>query len=85
MVKGLSTVNYYGTFAGYSYRKPCGTPHGEPLSMLWLRMLLRPIILKLRAGGVSPRMLADDLLLVAKGVCVVTVEERRWPAPSVFC
>eukprot|EP00969_Alexandrium_andersonii_P190982 8436977-Alexandrium_andersonii.AAC.1 len=67
----IVTINDYGHFAGPKYWKPCGVPQGDPLSMCWLCLLMRPAMLLMKEQGIVPRMLADD-------VNATTVGPRAW-------
>eukprot|EP00969_Alexandrium_andersonii_P190669 8423022-Alexandrium_andersonii.AAC.1 len=67
MMTQMVTINDYGHFAGSEYWKPCGIPQGDPLSMCWLCLLLRPALLLMKEQGVVPRMLADDVFASAVG------------------
>ena len=42
-------------------------PQGDPLSMMIVALLLRGWILEMREMGLLPRVLADDLQIVATG------------------
>jgi hypothetical protein len=65
MMRGVRAVNMLPQGAGEPYQKRCSIPQGCPFSMMITALLLRPWILARRASGLIPRILADDLLLVA--------------------
>ena len=48
------------------YRALC-IPQGCPLSNMFLGILMRPLLLRLRTAGTIPRLLADDLETMAAG------------------
>eukprot|EP00969_Alexandrium_andersonii_P056857 2507279-Alexandrium_andersonii.AAC.1 len=61
MMSSMQTRNDYGHFVGAPYRKAFGIPQGDPLSMLFLCLLMRPAIQLLKTHDVCPRVLADDV------------------------
>ena len=52
---------------GKAHRRPCGIPQGCPLSMMLVALLMRPWVQEMKAMNISPRTLADDLMLVVIG------------------
>ena len=52
---------------GKGFRRRCGIPQGCPLSMLFTALLMRPWLLMAKSRGCLPRILADDILLIATG------------------
>ena len=52
---------------GKPYKRRCGIPQGDPLSMMMTALLLRPWVMLMKARHLFPSILADDILLVAKG------------------
>ena len=42
-------------------------PQGDPFSMMLIALLLRPWVLKMRSLAAFPRVLADDIQLLATG------------------
>ena len=52
---------------GEPYSKPTSIPQGDPLSMMVTSLLLRAWVEQMRAIEVKPRILADDLQLMAMG------------------
>merc|ERR1712242_652533 len=67
MIFRLGIVNVLCVGLGEHHQREVGIPQGCPLSMTWLALLMRPWILMMRELGVTPRTLADDLLLLADG------------------
>ena len=66
----LENLEVYNTVAGglgQPYTKPASIPQGDPLSMMVVALLLRAWIIQMNRVGVEPRVLADDLLLMATG------------------
>ena len=52
---------------GQPYKKAASIPQGDPFSMMLVALLLRPWILQMKAMATFPRVLADDLQLIATG------------------
>ncbi len=65
--EGLKVHNSLAGSIGHPYVRKCSIPQGCPLSMLFMAALMRPWILMSKARGCFPRILADDILLIAKG------------------
>ena len=68
MLAGLRTYNSLCGTAGVLYGRPASIPQGCPLSMLWLNLALRPLIILTRTANALPRALADDLTVMARGL-----------------
>ena len=66
-LKHMSTYIDLGCYAGPCFSKPASIPQGCPLSMAWLAILFRPLIIRVLSTGCTPRILADDILLHAHG------------------
>ena len=52
---------------GEAYAKPTSVPQGDPMSMMVVALLLRAWIVAMKSMGLRPRVLADDLQLIAIG------------------
>eukprot|EP00969_Alexandrium_andersonii_P292411 12923919-Alexandrium_andersonii.AAC.1 len=66
-MQSLRYYNDYGNFAGDLDQKRVGIPQGCPLSMMLLSLVLRPVVVRLTALNATPRLLADDILVVTEG------------------
>ena len=67
----LETLVVYNVLAGgmgTPYSKKCGIPQGCPLSMAMVALIMRPWIIQMRRiAGIACYILADDVLVLAKG------------------
>ena len=66
----LEELEVYNTVAGglgQPYKRPTSIPQGDPMSMMVVALLTRPWIIQMRRAAVEPRVLADDLLIMATG------------------
>ena len=63
----LMYYNSLGTTIGKPHHHKCGIPQGCPFSMLIIALLLRPWILMMRQIPATPRLLADDILVLTQG------------------
>ena len=64
----LEEVRVHNTVAGglgEAYHKPTSIPQGDPYSMMVVALILRPWIMQMREAAVVPRILADDLQIIA--------------------
>ena len=52
---------------GTPYKRPTGIPQGDPFSMMVTTMMMRPWLVQMRQAAVVPRILADDLQILARG------------------
>ncbi len=52
---------------GKGFTRRCGIPQGCALSMLFTALIMRPWVLMAKARGCFPRILADDIMLIATG------------------
>ena len=66
-LENLSIYNGIGNHVGYKYSRKCGIPQGCPLSMTIVALLMRAWAIELRVMHVDTKVLADDVLIVAKG------------------
>ena len=58
----LTVHNCLAATIGRGYSRGASIPQGCPLSMVWLSLVLRPLVINIRAMGCIPRALADDLM-----------------------
>ena len=63
----LTVRNSISGSLGKPYVRRCGIPQGCPLSMMFLALVLRPWTLTMQSLGATPRILADDLMLLTSG------------------
>ena len=61
----LTAYNTVAGGIGEGYAKPTSIPQGDPLSMMVVALLLRAWIVEMKAEGLKPRVLADDMQLIA--------------------
>ena len=66
-IERLIVHNVIAGSIGKGYSRRCGLPQGCPLSMQIVALLMRPWILLMRCMHVVPKVLADDVLIVAQG------------------
>ena len=52
---------------GEPYKRPTGIPQGDPFSMMVTAMMMRPWLVQMKQAAVVPRILADDLQILARG------------------
>ena len=52
---------------GQTYTKRTSIPQGDPFSMMFVALVMRPWILEMRNLGAQGRVLADDILVKARG------------------
>ena len=65
--EALTVRNTVAGGLGEPYLKPTAIPQGDPMSMVITALLLRPWVKQMQRHGVKPRILADDLQLMAQG------------------
>ena len=71
-LEDLMVHNVLAGGVGTPYRRKCGIPQGCPFSMAVVAMLMRPWIIMMRTiPGVRCFILADDLLIMAKGMHMI--------------
>ena len=63
----LLTMNTIMGGLGKPYRKPCGIPQGDPLSMMMVALLMRAWVVMMKEMKVMPSLLVDDILILSKG------------------
>ena len=63
----LNFYNGIGHGIGHKYSRECGIPQGCPLSMTIVALLMRPWVITMRQRDVEANILADDVLMIAKG------------------
>ena len=53
---------------GIKYYKRCGIPQGDPLSMMFIALIMRPWVLLMQLGyKIRPSVLVDDIFIMANG------------------
>ena len=52
---------------GEPYKRQCGIPQGDPLSMVMVALLMRAWVVMIKSMGVMPSLLVDDILILAEG------------------
>ena len=65
--EALQVMNTVAGGLGEPYKKPTSIPQGDPMSMMITSLLLRAWVIQMRGMDVLPRILADDLQLMATG------------------
>ena len=75
-MEALIIYNMVGGTLGEGHKHDCGIPQGCPLSMMLIAFLLRPWIMIMDKMDVIPRILADDILIMAIG----NEHEKRFKA-----
>ena len=65
----------YNTIAGVlgvKYQKRCGIPQGDPLSMMFIALIMRPWVVMMQVQHkVRPSVLVDDIMLLANGAAML--------------
>ena len=70
--ENLNLYNCLAGGVGTPFRRKCGIMQGCPLSMTYVALLMRPWIIIMRGiKGVKCYILADDLLIIAKGATMI--------------
>ena len=64
----MTVRNTISNSLGKPYVRRCGIPQGCPLSMMFLALILRPWTHSMQSVGVTPRILADDLMILTSGL-----------------
>ena len=65
--ENMKAMNSLAGGLGKPYRKPASIPQSCPLSMALIGLLMTPWIRMMEAGQEQPRVLADDIFLLAVG------------------
>ena len=65
--EGLQHYNTLMGNIGRPYQKALGIPQGDPYSMMLTALLLTPWLNRMIEIGVKPRILADDMFIIAEG------------------
>ena len=66
-IEALKIHNTIPGGIGTPCTRQCGIPQGCPLSMLMIAILMTPWVQMAKANNTSPKVLADDILLLASG------------------
>ena len=67
-LENLTTRYQFGQHLGKGCKNRCSIPQGCPFSMTMVALLLRPWIKYMESMKVTPRCLADDLLIMTEGI-----------------
>ena len=67
MMRDVKVVNVLPQGAGAPYKRRCSIPQIRPWSMMVFALTTRPCILYMRRMSITPRNLADDLMLINTG------------------
>ena len=70
-LEALITHNVVAGGVGHGQSRRCGIPQGCPLSMMVVAILMRPWIVRMRGLQLQVKVLADDVLLLARGTDMV--------------
>ena len=66
-IENLEVRNTIAGGLGEAYVRPTSIPQGDPLSMMTVAIVMRAWMVQMEEMNVQPRILADDLQLMAKG------------------
>ena len=66
-LESLVTYNVIAGVLGHGHRRACGIPQGCPFSMMVVALIMRLWLVMMKTMSVMPRVLADDVLLIATG------------------
>ena len=66
-ITGMQIQFQVGNTIGRPHQDTASLPQGCPFSMMMVALLLKPWISAMREAGVTPRCLADDLMVIATG------------------
>lgn len=69
---------------GQPYRRQCSIPQGCPLSMMIVALIMRPWLQKTKELNVEPKVLADDVLIIATGARMIKRLARAIDATHEF-
>jgi hypothetical protein len=64
-IDNFTIFNCFAEHTGIDHKHPVGIPEGCPLSMLIIALSARPWILAMKQQSVIPRVLADDIMVIA--------------------
>ena len=79
-INGPSVINCIAGIVGVPFSKPTGIPQGDPFSMMVVAILLRAWVVQMKEMKVIPRLLADDLLAMAKQIEAGDIFTGTWGA-----
>ena len=72
-IDNLLVYNCLAGGIGTPHQRRCGIPQGCPFSMNMVALIMRPWIIMMRkVGGVRCYILADDVLILATGMRMIT-------------
>ena len=71
-IKYQESLKVHNTIAkgiGIAFSRRCGIPQGCPFSMMFSALIMRPWMMQCKyiSAGIAPKILADDIILIAHG------------------
>lgn len=66
-LEALLAYNVITVGLGHVHQRACGIPLGCPLSMMVVALLMRPWMIVAKVMGVEPKVLANDVFMLARG------------------
>ena len=84
ILENMTTYNTIAGGLGHSHQRKVGIPQGCPFSMMIVALLLRPWLLMAKTMGAVPKVLVDDVLIIAKGACMVRVYTKTLNATHQY-
>lgn len=75
-IERLKLHNCLAGGVGTPHARRCGIPQGCPFSMMHVALIIRPWIIIMRTLGAACFILADDVLILAKGERMVAILAR---------
>lgn len=67
LVENLQAHNAIAGCIGKGHTRICGIPQGCPLSMMFVAFHMRPWLMEMHQRNITAKILADDVILIAKG------------------
>ena len=84
-LENLKVYNCLAGGMGTPYIRRCGIPQGCPFSMAIVALIMRPWIIIMRTfGGITCCILADDVLIIATGLKMVSNYAKALNATHKF-
>jgi hypothetical protein len=82
--EGLKVHNSLAGSIGHAYVRTCSIPQGCPLSMMIVAIMMRPWLSMIKEMGLQPKVLADDVLVLAQGKSMLSRLARGLNATHVY-
>ena len=79
-INNLEDVNTLAGSAGEPYTRQTGIPQGDPISMMVIALLSTAWMNQMEELGVQPRILADDIAVLAGGENAPEAFEKAYDA-----